>query len=323
MSDHRLQEAKRSLLDWLASWLYGQALKKLGVISLYFGKLDPAQKLLGKALAIDPSDIHCLYWRGLALLQLKKYEEAIACFDQTLAINPDSVEPLSDRATALLKIGRVEQALSGFQKAISLDSKHAKSWHGQGNAFLRVHALEDAFKCYDMAVSLEPAFEEARQSRRRLLDRLTGMNSPCADALNTRGMRLLQEGQFSEALTLFDEALEIKNVLLIGPGTYRPTGTPLEKVLEIKPDFVEVMAHRGTALWKLGQHEDALASFQSALILDPTHAQSWHNSGNVLSALKRFKEALEHYDRAIALKPDFPEARNNRSQILQLSRTTR
>ena len=51
----------------------------------------------------------------------------------------------------------------------------------------------------------------------------------------------------------------------------------------------------------LQRPEDALASFDKALELDPDNAEPHHNRGTALAALKRFEDALESYDKAIAL----------------------
>ena len=48
----------------------------------------PAISLLKKALKNDPNNVTALYNQGLALNQIKKYQDAITCFDQVLEINP-------------------------------------------------------------------------------------------------------------------------------------------------------------------------------------------------------------------------------------------
>src|SRR5262249_20913711 len=54
--------------------------------------------------------------------------------------------------------------------------------------------------------------------------------------------------------------------------------------------------------------EDALASFDQAIALNPRVAEVHINRGNVLSTLDRFEDAVAAYDRAIALNPKIAQA---------------
>ena len=66
------------------------------------------------------------------------------------------------------------------------------------------------------------------------------------------------------------------------------------------------MAHfnRGNALSYLKRFDEAVASYDKAIALQPDLADAYSNRGVALKDLKRFDEAVASYDRAIALKPD-------------------
>ena len=54
----------------------------------------------------------------------------------------------------------------------------------------------------------------------------------------------------------------------------------------------------GLSAWKAGPHEQAIASFDEALRLDPEHRKSLLNSARVLLETGRPREALERVERA-------------------------
>ena len=62
--------------------------------------------------------------------------------------------------------------------------------------------------------------------------------------------------------------------------------------------------------------DEALASCDRAIALEPSFAEAFNSRGNALKELKRFDEALASYDKAIALKPNDAAAFNNRSIAL-------
>ncbi len=73
------------------------------------------------------------------------------------------------------------------------------------------------------------------------------------------------------------------------------------------------------ALHTLGRQEQALLSFDRALILQPYSAAAHSNRGNALMELKRLVEAVQSYDTALAIEPSNPETLHNRAVVLALS----
>ena len=59
----------------------------------------------------------------------------------------------------------------------------------------------------------------------------------------------------------------------------------------------------GLSAWKAGDREEALAGFDEALRLDPTHRKSLFNSARVLLETSRPREALDRVAEALAIEP--------------------
>ena len=74
---------------------------------------------------------------------------------------------------------------------------------------------------------------------------------------------------------------------------------------------------RGNQLKDQGALEDALASYDAALALDPGYAHALLNRGFVLERLARWAEALDSYERVIALTPADALAHYNRAAVLR------
>ena len=63
----------------------------------------------------------------------------------------------------------------------------------------------------------------------------------------------------------------------------------------------------GLSAWKSGDDEQAMASFDEALRIDPQHRKSLLNSARVLLDTGRPREALERVERAMSIEPLSPE----------------
>ena len=90
-----------------------------------------------------------------------------------------------------------------------------------------------------------------------------------------------------------------------------------DMAIALNPDVVDAYYNnRGMALAALKRHEKALASYDKAIALKSDSAEAHYNRGNTLRDLNRPDEALASYDAAIALKPDYADAYNNRGNAL-------
>jgi protein O-GlcNAc transferase len=66
-----------------------------------------------------------------------------------------------------------------------------------------------------------------------------------------------------------------------------------------------------------GQTEDSIAAFRQAILLRPTHAQSYGNLGDALKNNRQLSEAIDAYRQATALRSDYAEAHNNLGNALK------
>ena len=60
-----------------------------GIAMLQDNKPKVAVNLFKKALKSEPKNVTALYNQGLALNQMRKYQDAITCFDKVIEINPE------------------------------------------------------------------------------------------------------------------------------------------------------------------------------------------------------------------------------------------
>jgi tetratricopeptide (TPR) repeat protein len=112
------------------------------------------------------------------------------------------------------------------------------------------------------------------------------------------GVRCLQEKRFTSAIGLLNDALEAQ------------------------PADVAALSNLALALIAVGRLDEALASYDRALVEMPDFAVLHFSRANVLQTQARWTEALVAYDKALAKRAHFPEALTNRGNTLrQMGRT--
>lgn len=75
--------------------------------------------------------------------------------------------------------------------------------------------------------------------------------------------------------------------------------------VKIKPDFYPAWYARGLLMLRIkGDNQEAFKSFDKVTNIEPTFYPAWRGRGSALSKLKQYKEALASYDKAIELNPN-------------------
>src|SRR5262249_17885296 len=84
-----------------------------------------------------------------------------------------------------------------------------------------------------------------------------------------------------------------------------------DRAVVLNPGYAKAFNDRGITLHGLGLLEAALASYDRAIELEPASAIAHNNRATILTALKRLDESLSGYELSVALKPDYSEAHFN------------
>ena len=283
----------------------GLFLWDLGNALVNLGRYEEAIASYDKALEIKPDQDEGWYNRGIALVILGRSEEAIASYDKALEIKPDKDEAWYNRGNALDNLGRSEEAIASWDKALEIKPDQDEGWYNRGIALVILGRSEEAIASYDKALEIKPDDDQA---------------------WNNRGVALDNLGRYEEAIASWDKALEIKpdkdeawynrgNALVI-LGRSEEAIASYDKALEIKPDDDQAWNNRGNALVILGRYEEAIASWDKALEIKPDKDEAWYNRGIALDNLGRYEEAIASWDKALEIKPDKDEAWNNRGIAL-------
>jgi protein O-GlcNAc transferase len=285
---------------------HANTLHFLGLIEYQRANHAEADRLMSRALAIDPQLAPAQSNHGLVLMELERPAEALSCFNNALAINPKYPQALNNRGTALRELGRLDEALTSYSKALALDPQNVDALNNRGVVLTDLGRIEEAVESYDKALAIRPDFSKA---------------------LNSRGLALQEMGRLNEALESFKKALKAApanpETLVNAAGALAEMGRlnaalkTIDNALEIKPDYVQGLNKRGLIQRSFGRYEDALASYDRALKIEPENELVLTNRGTVLGKLGRLDEAVACYHKVIAIRPNFATAHNNLGLDLQ------
>jgi tetratricopeptide (TPR) repeat protein len=272
---------------------------------LHLNRYSEALADCDRLIAGNPDHAKAQKLRGDALLALHQYADAAASYDRALVREPESPETLTSRGIALQEMGRFENALASFEGALALKPDHVAAIKGRGDALHALQRHEEALASYNEALALRPGDPEAYARR---------------------GKTFLELGRYDESLASYNEAL------LQQPGDPgqvhfdqdgRPGAPPGHRAaLSQSPTLTSAFFKsggallalgRGGALLAMGRFEEALASLDKAVLLEPDNADALIARGKALFHLNRHSEALRCLSAALDIRPHDEEAREYES----------
>jgi tetratricopeptide (TPR) repeat protein len=96
---------------------------------------------------------------GYALLQQKKYQEAIKHFTKAIDIDPYWDYPYNNRGYCKLQLGDLENAFSDLHSSFEMNPDNSFSWRNLGAYYLKINELEKALQHFEQAEKIDPKTE--------------------------------------------------------------------------------------------------------------------------------------------------------------------
>jgi tetratricopeptide (TPR) repeat protein len=182
--------------DWLVSLEPGQA-GFVDIVPLYTHavflernkRYDASIEGFNDILAIDPLNVTCYCWRGVAFLEKGQPEQALKDFNKALEVSPLDEHAACLKGDALALLGRHEEAMTVFEKALEKNPYKATLWGDKGSTLWEAHKYTDALECYDRAIKLDATNPTFWRQKGRALARLR---------------------KYPEAIVCFDQALHVQ-----------------------------------------------------------------------------------------------------------------
>jgi predicted O-linked N-acetylglucosamine transferase (SPINDLY family) len=285
------------------------ALHMLGLSEHQSGDVQSAERLLRRALQVDPQSAAARCALAAALAALQWHAEALACYDDLIALKPDFVDAHLNRGKLLSRLGRFAEAIASFDNAIAIHPQHVDALINKGEALHYLGRFADAMTCYNEILAAKPAH---------------------VAALINRGCALKDLQRANEAIAEFDLALAIAPndvVALINRGetmlVLKRTAEAIEsfdRVISINPNHVLAWLRRANALMLTKKVNDALDACQRALAIQPNAPNAFTQIGQCHALLGDPDAAVSFFDRSLAIKPDDDIALVNRIFSLDFSR---
>ncbi len=91
-------------------------------------------------------------------------------------------------------------------------------------------------------------------------------------------------------------------------GKYQEAIASLDKALEINPDLDLAWNNHGAALFSLGKHQEAIADYDKAIEINPDYHEAWYNKAASYAQQNDLDSALKNLEHAFSLNAELRES---------------
>jgi protein O-GlcNAc transferase len=298
------------------------------------GRLDLAEEIYRRVLAVEPRHADALHLLGLVAHHTGRQALALDCISRAVIQKPTHAVYLNNLGEVYRVLERTAEAIDAYRRAVQQEPDFAEAYANLGVALKVEGQYDEAVACFDHAIALQPDYAAAynnrgnvRMAQGRPADAIADYQHALerkpdyAEACLNLGHAWEAQGDLDAALDCYQRTLAMRPHLvaahvsrgnvLHAQGKLAEARACYEQAIALKPDFAEAHHNLGNVLHAQGKLDAALAAFHRALQLNPSHAVAWNSLGSTLLAQGRLDAALDCFGRALQLRPDYAEAHNN------------
>ena len=145
-------------------------IKGLALINL--NRFEEAIECYDKSLKINPNDFKAWNNKAFSLHNLNRLDEAIKYYDKSLKINPNYISTLNNKAFALRTLNRLDEAIECYDKTLKINPNDFKAWNNKAFSLHELNRSDEAIECYDKALKINPNYFEAWANKGFTLENL-------------------------------------------------------------------------------------------------------------------------------------------------------
>ena len=169
-----------------------------GIARLELGRYNKAIKDFDRAIALDSGDYRSYYNKGNAYYRNKNYTAALENYDRALKLSPGEPDIYINRGNAHLAIENYDKAIGNYEKARSLNDDNYLIYFNLGRAYYLQDNPEKAKEYFEKALQRHQFFAPAWYFLGIIAMEGEDMSSACgylqhADSLGYRQAKTVME----------------------------------------------------------------------------------------------------------------------------------
>ena len=287
------------------------ALQALGVIYGQQGNHKIASEHFLQAYGLKPNNISINLNLANSLLEIGENEKAINFYDYLIKINPNVSTIWCFKGIALKNLKNYDEAINCFKQSLLLDKYNEKAYFNLGTVYRSIKLFEEGVSLFETALKLfnSPNILEVIYTNlsNLFLDIKGSQFGEDYSIVNNYAQKALDinpQNYIALNNLAMSNLFEMKHEL---------AANQLENVISIKPNFAAAHRNLGSLYNHLGKQKLAEKYLKNSIQLEPEDVSKNFLLSEVLLSQNKFSEAWKYYeyrwvdtgDQAPKIKPNF------------------
>ena len=230
-----------------------------------------AIKNFESCLKINRMNAQAIYNKGLCLIQINKFEEAIFDFSLIIKENPEDLESYYNKGICLLKINKIDEALAQFNKILQINKNYLFANLQKGICYSKLHKFDKALN--------ELNYYEKNSKNENKNYELNYHKGLCY--MNNKQYNFALE-EFNNALRLDPnnaEALTNRALVYSELGKTKEATADRDAALKLNPNLIGEWIKQGDEFFSAKDYSKAIECYEKAIQLDPNNSDAYKKLG--------------------------------------------
>ncbi len=279
----------------------------LGATLAVMKRFEEAEHHLRRAVELKPGFMTPLHNLIEMYRRQGRYEDGLEAALIVIGQNPNSFVGQSSSGLMLLQLNRFEEAETYLRRAVELDPRNATNLQNLAEALRKQQRYEEAVEWYGKVIEADPDLVQAYAAMADTFIQIKRYD----EAASTLERAL---GRFTDSIW----RASLHNLMGMaeeGRVDYEAAAEQYRLAYRSNSHFEEAVTRLAALHFTREHYEDALKYFRAAAEINPGNPSTWSNIGAVLHRMGRDEEAVASFEHALSVDPDYEQARSFLQQV--------
>lgn len=118
------------------------------------------------AIGVNSKYAEAFNYKGAAYIQLGDFKDALTCIESAIQIKPDYKDAYLNKGTALFSMAKFADALEEYSKTIKIDNNYAEGYFNIGSCYMMLpDSKKEAINSFTSAIMISPYYSAAYYNR--------------------------------------------------------------------------------------------------------------------------------------------------------------
>ncbi len=271
-----------------------QGLHSIGVIYAIQKNYEDAKNYFLKCLNIKPNDLSANQNLANSLLELGLFENALDRYEFCIRINPKLSKLWCFKGIALKELKRQDEAIVSLEQSIKLDNNFEIPYFHLGSIYKSLKLFEKSIEIYESALSifndkeiLEVIYTNLSGTYLNMKNNVFGEDYSRVRETANKALSINPKNYIALNNLAMSYLFELK---------HKETENLLNEVIKIKPNFAEAYKNLGSLYAHLGNHAKSEEHLKFNLALEPNDKSKNLLLAECLLFQNKFQEAWHYYE---------------------------